>query len=330
MISSHSEFVEIPKELEDSYKIEKLIWEATDDSLNQVKSLISRVNQHWCCSLIFGVSLYHEFKFKELANLYVECIQKDIKYYAYDAFASYLYQLKIITKDQFDDEGLPPDDYFKTVYEYENPIAKDTIGYYIMQDDVNEFVNYISINNIKDIIYINISLQNKSISGIHLIMKCGAINILKYLNLNQQAPYRDGIENAVLSGNENIIEFLASLDYSFNDTLDLAIMSHHNKIAFWLMENYEHDGISTTDCISWFNMEMFFYFHFNPNCGFCYPNFDDPYLVSCSIADNFDLAKYLLANGEDPLIENEWGQNAIEAAHNQELKNLLLNYHKKK
>ena len=141
-----------------------------------------------------------------------------------------------------------------------------------------------------------------------------------------EKPKKSSVEDAVASGNENIIEFLVSLNCSFSNTLIYAIQSHHNKLAFWLMDNYDQDPYSTTDCIKCYNIEMFFYFYFNPNCGYCSVHFDDPFLVSCSITSNYDLAMYLLSKGEDPLMQNEDGNNAIFYAYDQELKKLLEKY----
>ena len=51
------------------------------------------------------------------------------------------------------------------------------------------------------------------------------------------------IRISVFGGDEQTIGFLSEQCHSFDNQLDTAIRSHHNKIGFWLMENYKCEEI---------------------------------------------------------------------------------------
>ena len=92
------------------------------------------------------------------------------------------------------------------------------------------------------------------------LLDCGSLGALKFLTINNIEVSSETIIWSVRGGHEQMINFLWEQGHSFDRQLWEAVRWHHNKVAFWLMENFECDEIRLPICVWLFNTEMFLFF----------------------------------------------------------------------
>ena len=125
------------------------------------------------------------------------------------------------------------------------------------------------------------------------------MDVLKYLFLNRCEITPDTIEYAVKGGNEPVIEFLSSHGCDFNNQAELAVISHHNKIAIWIMENYQNKEIDLPLCICYFNTDILLYFVYCLNRSFNERDFyKEKFLQFATEHDNKILCDYIASQYE--------------------------------
>ena len=160
---------------------------------------------------------------------------------------------------------------------------------------------------------------------------CGAVDILKYLIINNVMINELSIRRAVNSGSEELISYLVSNNHSFDFTLNEGIIFHHNKIAKWLYENYRQLIFSLPNSIVFMNTEMLLYF-LNIYGDLFDVNEQDYYGKTClhwSVEQNDTLiVRYLYLKGINLDIKDENGKKAYEYAKTKEMIELFNKFNK--
>ena len=221
-------------------------------SEERVKELIQIIDKKYAQDLIIAYSFFKPFEFKHLGDI-MSLFGTYNTQIIFGDFANYLSQRKIIPID-----GLTPDP--KIIEQYENPIKEDDVNFYIKNDDVNGFTkfvedNAIDLNNYSYklfFLYFNSSLSFSAF--------CGSLNVFKYLFLNGQQINKYVVNHAINGGNEDMITFIESNGFSYEQQFMTAIRCHQNHIAKWIDEMYPaHDIAYLPEVVHTYNTEMFLY-----------------------------------------------------------------------
>ena len=281
----------IPIELTYTIVLENIIWKSDFSKFEIAKFLIHKVNKEYIQKLIFHVSQFNIFSYKFLGDIFAETKDLAIKLNLNPFFCDYLLNRNLIKEsDLFYDINRSV---FKPIIEYENPIKEDSIWSIIRKDDINSFTSFLSVHDI------NFKLENVKIfqTTIYLnefIAYCGAINIAKYMILNNHSfDNFYTIKYAVQGGHEDIIEFFIEKGYKFEQQLINAIAFHQNKIAIWLYQRFQNN-INYKKCIQTYNTDMFLYFLFEKHLDVHHFEFNEDSYIECAASyENDSLYNYL-------------------------------------
>ena len=221
-------------------------------SEERIKELIKKIDKKYGQDLILAYSFYRPFNFKELGDI-MSFFGTYQPLALFGQFSSYLIQRKIILIDNFS-----PDP--ELVKKCENPIRENDVTFYIKNDDVQGLTKF-AVDNEIDLFHWNFQLLflyfNSSLS---FSAFCGSMNVFKYLFLNE-LTITDQVKNhAINGGNENIVTFIESQGFSYDQQFMTAIRCHQNHIAKWIDEFYpSHDVAYLPEVVNTYNTEMFLY-----------------------------------------------------------------------
>ena len=230
--------------------------------------------------------------------------------------------------NSFVNKGIPPcPDLLKEVEKYEQPVKEGTLWYLIQTDQVQEFTRHVVLNNIdpeKEDIWI---FNENFWSCIEFGVFCGSLNVVKYLTINNATIDLRVIRRSVEGGYEQTIEFLSEQGHSFDDLIYGAILSHHNRIGFWILENYENDtNRLISESVYSFNTEMFLFFLLEQgrsiNETSYYPG-KTPLIHSVE-SNNIPLVRFILSQeGVDVTPKDNEGKTALEYSEAAEIKEMI-------
>jgi hypothetical protein len=154
---------------------------------------------------------------------------------------------------------------------------------------------------------------------------CGSQSILKYLTLNSVRVDRETISYAIQGGHEQTIAFLSEQGHSFDRQLWNAIRYHQNRVAFWLMDNFECEHIELPFCVCWFNTEMFLFFlieekrDINERWAI-----ESTSLMWAARYNNIALARFILSiDGVDASAKDSNGRTALDYAPTNEMRAII-------
>ena len=257
----------IPKEIEDQIRLEKLIFEGTYDNYEEIQELMFNFSKLYLQHLITFAGYFRYFDYKFLGDLF-QLTGKPETFFRCTNFSCYLYTRKLITIDDFKGKQITNSSYLMSINEYEK-VDEDSFKYFIKNDDVAGFLKCASNH------HLFIEKEHIIADGVnndylfHLACFMPAVNIFKYMIVNNVKVDDEAIYYAVQGGSEEIIELLHSKGYSFDCKLQVAIQSHRNNIAKWIYENYKDQYFKLPNCLDYFNTEMLLYFiddlHWNIN-----------------------------------------------------------------
>ena len=256
---------------------ENKIFDLNEELFNfNYEEIFKLYSKEWIQMLISYTSLKRIFSYKYLGDLFAKTGKKIISFNRRqdNCFPTYLLCRNIIKREEIDSFFRPIDTTgFDVLNEYEEPIKVNTLEWFIQQDNVSLYLNYITNNDINiNSNLINIVINEVSFTIMDFICFNGSINILKYYFLNNFKLNSLNILRTVQGGNENVIEFLHSNNITFNGMLVFVIEYHHNKIAKWIYENYSDSNFSLSHCVQYFNTEMFLYFLIDKGFDINIPN----------------------------------------------------------
>ena len=253
--------------LKEETELENLVFSCDEEKIRKEFSKLSKnLNLFSVQQLIYDAAAFRPFSYKILGDIFEETGQPLIKIRKNSAFGKYLLHRSELIFCRTDEEKM---ERLMNIEGYVNPIKPKSLKYYIQHDDVDATIAYLIDNNIlsDNVAYEKIMMIVNHVSfGICTFAAfCDAINIVKYLYINKELSPNSAIY-AVMGNSERVIDFLASKDVSFDSTLYTAVQYHHNKLAYWLIENYQHRvPVYLTDCVRYHNLEMFFYILYNDN-----------------------------------------------------------------
>ena len=290
---------QILKHMDDRIKFVECVFKCTPESIEDAKKLLPKFSKDFVIKLILFVSKKKIFGYELLGQLFAAADIKTISF-SFDQhmnFMSYLYKAGIVNDEMLANQFSFISEDFQEMDQYLHPVQPHTIWSFIQKDDVNSFVDYVTVNNI--------NLQKEGFFAnqipyfvIEFTCYCGAINILKYLFLNNIPMTSITVDCAIEGGSEEVIEFLVEHDVSFNSMMGIAVYLHQNKIVKWLYNNYKDSYFKLPSCLMYYNYEIFLYFV--DECGYDINSMDNWKRNSLDIAElqnDPELIKFLLLKG---------------------------------
>ena len=244
--------------LDKQVEFENLLFDCKEEYLPEIKKLLPFLNKRWVQKCICFAAFKKSLIYKLLGDVFLFTGKPIITFSRFHAFSEYLYLRNIVSEEDFNSYGAPRASEFKSLQQYEEPIEENSIFSYIIKDDVTNFVDDITINNHDFKTYYPVI--NDYFTVMHFASFCGAINIMKYLLLNNHKIDQTTICRAVEGGHEEMIELLDSKGFDLDYNIKIAINCHNNSIAMWLYENKKNLHCPLPYCVEWFNTEMFLYF----------------------------------------------------------------------
>ena len=317
--------------IEDTIELENIVFGIKPgDSLQEIQALLSKFDRLWVQNLLIYVGEMKPFCFPLFNDLILFTGELQVMVPGYNEFVKYLYLKQVIPMNKIKMTEYDDYEHFKTIEEYENPINKDSIFYFIKEDDITKFVDYVSLHDIdihstKEVITINQMIY----TYLNFACLCGSVNILKYLLINN-VQLDDTTKLAILTGgSEEVLQFIISTkNISFDDTVQFSIFYHHNSISKWILENYKNViGSALIDCIQCYNTEMFLYFFIEKGININDRSLDmkQTSLHQAALQNDIVLIKFLIDHGIDKFIFDINGKIAKDLAISEEARNLLEN-----
>ena len=259
----------IPEDVLLYTKFENLLWECTEESLLKAREMIDHFNIKIIYKLIYTIAVNRPFSYKLLGDFISTLERTKMKFPSFYTFSNYLYSRNLLTTDNFNaNSQFDPNDIL-TKEEYENPLneSKNPIAYYAFLNDVQK-VTELQVLNAVDLNTSFFEIQEIPFALIDLTAYCGSLDVMKYLILNNVSLTPDTASYAIKGGNEAMLEFLVEQGLRFDYQLETAIMAHQNKIACWLLDNYDNEEIDLPSCIGYFNTDILLYFIYNAKRSF--------------------------------------------------------------
>ena len=154
---------------------------------------------------------------------------------------------------------------------------------------------------------------------------CGSLRVLRYMIINNVDIDRSTIWRSVIGGDEQMIGFLSEQGHSFDNQLEHAVRCHHNKIGFWLMENYKCEEIDLPFCVYFFNTEMFLHFLIDRERNINETDWAGrTSVIYASQLNNIPIAEFLVSKEETEIrLEDDYGKTAIDFAITKEMREIL-------
>ena len=239
---------------------EDLVFKCTTDSLSKAKGCLPKIDKTFAQHLVLKVATTRLFSYKMLGDFFRELGPLDFLITGEDYFPIYLYHRGILKKENFDfdpEEDLP--DYPTTLEEYEKPLLKNKVWYWIQTDNIINLAQYIARTNY-DINNQHLELFEQYFGPLELAFYCGSVNIIKFLIMNDIDVNRFTLQWAIQGGHNKVIDFLRPFDVPLSYQIWGATEFHHNELAKWLMKNYDYEDVDIPSCIGFFNTEMALYF----------------------------------------------------------------------
>ena len=304
-------------ELQDIVNFENLIWECTEESLNEAKQYINKFSKFWVQNFLLVVSSFKAFSFKILGDLFELTGPPLVKINRFNIFGHYLLARNIIDLSSFFLE-MPLSNDILNIDEYEQPIIDNTPEYFIMRDDLQNFLIALQSKDI-DIKSYLIKAFSYRFSLVDFAALFGSLDIIKYLVLNQCDINESTLNRSLQGGNEEVVEFiLTKFDHSIlKKKLSIPVRNHHNHIAKWIYESCVIYDNVLCECVYYYNTDMLLYFIQEQRKEV---DEQDVYfynmtpLMRAVLIDNIQLVKFLLDKGADitkKSIENKTAKDYI-------------------
>ena len=321
------------EEIENNEFLENLVWECTEDSIEEAIKSIPRYNRRWTQKFLLYVSSSRFLSYELLGKVFIASLnnKKPAMHFWNNSnmFPHYLYAKHIITKEAFKDlYGPPKEENLLPINVYENSIESDDFLYIVAKDRDAQFGVYTIENNINLLTKTVNLLIMQNISLIDLAAYIGSFNILRYLMLNGVTTTEKTPEISIMGGHEKIIYFLYARGTNFQFQLATAIKHHNNDIVKWLLSSYEYKQLELSTmyplCIESYNTNMFIYFLEDLDIDItCYDYALQKSLLWASKQENYPFVKFLLYNGADKGWKDQDGVDAILCAETREMKKFL-------
>ena len=313
----------VPDEFKLFCEVEELIWQCTEESIEKAKEYIPKLDNLYLQNLAICAAQHTYIHYSKFARFFMAIPRTGMRMNPLLPFAQMLYTKGLIRAEDFEKSVKTPEKFNdEELSFYEDPIKEDTILSAVLHDDLNMFSNQLAHNEI-DIINQTFKLPTSQMSLIKFASFVGAINILKFLVVNSVEVRDDVLEWVIAGGHEPIIEFLASKGHSFDRKLIFAVGYHHNKIAYWLIDNYRCENIKMPMCVHFFNTEIFFFLLQRGRSVDETEIADKTSLILAVQMNYIPLIQLLIDNGANPMILDAYDYPALHYAHTQEVKQKL-------
>ena len=306
-------------------QFEDLVFKCTNESIQKAKECLPKIDKTFAQHLVLKVATTRFFSYKLLGDFFKELGPLNFEISGEEYFPIYLFHRGILKLENFNfdpDEDLP--DYPKTTEEYENPLKKEKMWWYIQHDDIVNLAQYIARTRI-DIHDQHIVLFEQYMVPLELAFYCGSVNVMKFLIVNDCDVNNVTLQWAIQGGRSNVIDFLKPFDVPLCYQIWGATEYHHNELAKWLMKNYDYEDVDIPSCIDFFNTEMALYFLEEKNHSIDEREeyTEDTPLMKCAKFNYVPFAKHLLQLGANPLLKNSSNEQAYLFAESKELKGML-------
>ena len=151
----------------------------------------------------------------------------------------------------------------------------DSIEYFIKEDDITMFMNYLAnnvtlnLNNLLDSNHqysFNFIPSPKRILPISLSVFYGSIKIFKYLIMNEACLQENTPIYATAGGNRDIIQLIIQQGGNFDNVFYFSVIHHRYDLSDWLLLNYECEKIPLSCCLTSFSYDAFVFLVINKKC----------------------------------------------------------------
>ena len=287
---------------------ENLFWDCTEESLEKAKEMLPLLDIKRIQLIILTQAYKRPLKFKLIGDFYKETGENKTgqRFLIYSYIIRYFYMRDLLTSKDIELMFSPVN--MKTLDYYEEPIKENTIEYFIMNDDLSNFVSIKEKDNI-DLYSYTIDLIGIDYHLFDFCAFCGSLNVLKYFIINQFDIDHNILEKAVAGGSDSVIEFLESQGSSFDDLLWVAVEYHQNKIAKWIYENYKNPYFSLSSIPASYNTEILLYLINEQNVDINTPSYyGQNVLHAAALASDKLVYDYLLYKGADETAKDTYGK----------------------
>ena len=299
--------------------------EGNEKNTDETKIIFYCFNKNWVQNLILHSFKINPLSYKKIGDFFQLTGQIPFKLPYSHTSTKYLLSRGLISMMDVELNTKTQDFSISSPQEYENPIEDGSMEMFIVNDDINQFVNFITVNGIdigNKFVWLNGTYFRTLLD---FACRCGATNIIKYLLLNHVDATNSAVEYAVQSGSEDAIQFLESQGFLFENMVGVAVQYHHNSLAKWIYENYQNSIFSLTECVESFNTEMLLYFinELNVDINQQHPS-GMTILHYAVILNDVPLVRYLLHKGANKDITDHFGKTGFDYAESEEMKTFIM------
>lgn len=107
--------------------------------------------------------------------------------------------------------------------------------------------------------------NSNKFSLLDLAAKYSSVNCFKFLIANNAKITEKTVKACIEGGNNEILRILVQKGANLNFMLSVAIESHQNQIADYLISNFNCEKITIAQCLAMFNIQAAFFLFDNGN-----------------------------------------------------------------
>ena len=309
--------------IERQIQLESMIFQGDISKITDIYKVIDYFDKGYLQNLLIYAASRQPFSYKFIGDIIEKVGKIDIKNFSIDTeFLNYLILRNLVSKDSLNDEN---EEIYRPIEIYENPINDATFAYFIQKDDLTGLLDIISQENI-DIELEEITFNDQYFTFLDFACYCGSICILKHFILNDKNASIDDecLISSVKGGSENIIDFLSSQGYSFNNCLTHAIEYHQNSLAKWLFADYKDEWFTLPYCALCYNTELLLYFinEAKIDINQCMSNGNTTLHIAAS-TNNIYVVQFLIDKCVNKNSKNNEDKTPLELTCNENIKKLF-------
>lgn len=189
---------------------------------------------------------------------------------------------------------------------------KNTVGYFIINDMINELQEYMSQPNCSFDLRLDI-YHVDMITPLELAARFGSVNCFKFLLLNDQQFGSGGLYDAIIGGNNEIIHSCEKIGKECDDPFETAVLYNQNEVADWLLDKENCKIVTPASMLECGNIKALIFGVLNK------ARFDLSYdhlglLARLADLGSLILEEFCLKNGADPSKQSKSRKNPLSYA----------------
>ena len=226
----------VPKELQAWEKVENLIFDATQESLEEAYKCIFPTKKNvfpieFVVRLVVRASIFRPFSMKVLSE-FLKSLGKYTKYVGFSPFTEYCIKKGILLKSNIYTKRYTLSD--KTPEEIEKVLPDESLFTKVQNGSVDDFRRAACFSSMWEA---ETELINNKVNLLDVACYFGKIEIIKFLILNGFELNEIARNFVVAGGNEEAIKFVDSIE-SLCDCLKVAIITHQKAAIKFIVDKY--------------------------------------------------------------------------------------------